>query len=88
MKEEELQNSVLLVFANKQDLPNALSVSDLTDKLELHKFKARPVSVIVLQSFKIAQPCYFFVVVYYTFLLLCIIYPYKMLPKKFTGFVF
>ena len=44
MKEDELQNSVLLVFANKQDLPNAFSVSELTDKLNLHAFKARPVS--------------------------------------------
>jgi len=41
MKEEELQNAVLLVFANKQDLPNALSVAEVTEKLSLHNFKAR-----------------------------------------------
>ena len=44
MKEEELQNAVLLVFANKQDLPNAFSVAEVTEKLSLHNFKARKVS--------------------------------------------
>lgn len=34
--EDELKDSILLVFANKQDLPNALTTSDLTDKLGLH----------------------------------------------------
>uniref|UniRef100_A0A674PGB3 ADP-ribosylation factor 4-like n=1 Tax=Takifugu rubripes TaxID=31033 RepID=A0A674PGB3_TAKRU len=34
--EDELREAVLLVFANKQDLPNALAISDLTDKLGLH----------------------------------------------------
>jgi len=33
--EEELQNSILLVFANKQDLPNAMNVRDLTQELGL-----------------------------------------------------
>eukprot|EP00112_Aurelia_sp_Birch-Aquarium-sp1_P006332 Seg1701.6 transcript_id=Seg1701.6/GoldUCD/mRNA.D3Y31 product="ADP-ribosylation factor 4" protein_id=Seg1701.6/GoldUCD/D3Y31 len=42
MKEEELQNTILLIFANKQDLPNALSVSELTEKLNLHRFKGKP----------------------------------------------
>ena len=36
MREEELRDAVLLVFANKQDLPNAMSVSEVTDKLGLH----------------------------------------------------
>ena len=47
MKEEELQNAVLLVFANKQDLPNAFSVAELTEKLALQNFKARKVSLYV-----------------------------------------
>jgi len=37
--EDELKDAVLLVFANKQDLPNALSVSELTDKLGLHALR-------------------------------------------------
>eukprot|EP00794_Sanderia_malayensis_P006295 gene6295-7017_t len=41
MKEEELTDSILLIFANKQDLPNALTVSELTEKLNLHLFKGR-----------------------------------------------
>ncbi|XP_068579068.1 ADP-ribosylation factor 5-like [Cebidichthys violaceus] len=35
LNEDELKDAVLLVFANKQDLPNALTVSELTDKLGL-----------------------------------------------------
>ncbi|KAG6652498.1 hypothetical protein CIPAW_05G010500 [Carya illinoinensis] len=34
--ENELRNALLLVFANKQDLPNSLSVSEVADKLGLH----------------------------------------------------
>lgn len=39
MLEDDLRDAVLLVFANKQDLPNALAISDLTDKLGLHGFR-------------------------------------------------
>ncbi|XP_039262998.1 ADP-ribosylation factor 4-like [Styela clava] len=35
LSEDELQNAIVLVFANKQDLPNALSTTDVTDKLGL-----------------------------------------------------
>lgn len=41
LQEEELSDAYLLVFANKQDLPNAFSVSELTDKLGLHSIKSR-----------------------------------------------
>merc|ERR1711941_92609 len=36
LREDELRDATLLVLANKQDLPNAMSVSELTDKLGLH----------------------------------------------------
>ncbi|XP_073101109.1 ADP-ribosylation factor 2-like [Elaeis guineensis] len=39
--EDELQGATLLVFANKQDLPNAMSVSEITDKLGLHALRQR-----------------------------------------------
>jgi ADP-ribosylation factor 1/2 len=39
--QEELRDSTLLVFANKQDLPNAMSVSEMTDKLSLHSLRQR-----------------------------------------------
>lgn len=39
--EPALQNSVLLVFANKQDLPDAASAADLVEVLELGKFQHR-----------------------------------------------
>lgn len=38
----ELQNAPLLVLANKQDLPHALSASELTDRLGLHGLQDRP----------------------------------------------
>lgn len=41
MSEDELRNAALLVLANKQDLPNALSVSEVTEKLGLHTLRAR-----------------------------------------------
>ncbi|XP_034934044.1 ADP-ribosylation factor 2 [Chelonus insularis] len=41
LKEDELRDAVLLVFANKQDLPNAMSASELTDKLGLNSIRGR-----------------------------------------------
>eukprot|EP01084_Bolivina_argentea_P073018 132533_1 len=39
--EEELKDAVLLVFANKQDLPNAMSVKDITERLGLNQLRNR-----------------------------------------------
>jgi len=39
--EDELREAVLLVFSNKQDLPNAMSVAEVTDKLGLHSLRYR-----------------------------------------------
>jgi signal recognition particle receptor subunit beta len=44
LKEDELRDAVLLVFANKQDLPNAMSAAELTDKLGLNQLRNRHVS--------------------------------------------
>jgi ADP-ribosylation factor protein 1 len=41
LNEEELKDAVLLVFANKQDLPNAMSIAEVTDKLGLNSMKHR-----------------------------------------------
>ena len=41
LREDELRDAKLLVFANKQDLPNAMSVAEVTDKLGLHALKNR-----------------------------------------------
>ena len=41
LNEDELRESILLVFANKQDLPNAMSASEMTDKLGLHGLRHR-----------------------------------------------
>ena len=35
LKEEALRNVVVLIFANKQDLPNAMSIDEIQDKLDL-----------------------------------------------------
>ncbi len=37
LNEDELRDAVLLVFANKQDLPNAMNAAEITDKLGLHR---------------------------------------------------
>ncbi|PWA47773.1 ADP-ribosylation factor 1 [Artemisia annua] len=36
LHEDELRDATILVFANKQDLPNAMHVSEVVDKLKLH----------------------------------------------------
>jgi len=41
LNEDELRDALLLVFANKQDLPNAMNAAEITDKLGLHSLKQR-----------------------------------------------
>merc|ERR1711953_698103 len=41
LNEDELRDAALLVFANKQDLPNAMNAAELTDKLGLHNIRNR-----------------------------------------------
>ena len=41
LREDELREAKLLVFANKQDLPHAMSVAEVTDKLGLHSIRDR-----------------------------------------------
>ncbi|XP_061835369.2 ADP-ribosylation factor 1-like [Nerophis lumbriciformis] len=42
LAEDELRNAILLVFANKMDLPNALTPTEVTDALGLHTLRNRP----------------------------------------------
>jgi len=41
LNEDELRDAALLVFANKQDLPNAMNAAEITDKLGLHSLRQR-----------------------------------------------
>jgi len=41
LNEDELKGIPVLVLANKQDLPSAMSVSEITDKLGLHALRNR-----------------------------------------------
>lgn len=41
LNEDQLRDVVLLVFANKQDLPNSMSAAEVTDKLGLHGIRGR-----------------------------------------------
>uniref|UniRef100_A0A7R9YEE3 ADP-ribosylation factor n=1 Tax=Pinguiococcus pyrenoidosus TaxID=172671 RepID=A0A7R9YEE3_9STRA len=41
LNEDELRDAVLLVFANKQDLPQAMNAAEMTDKLGLHDLRHR-----------------------------------------------
>ena len=36
-----MRDAVLLVFANKQDLPNAMTAAEITEKLGLHQLRHR-----------------------------------------------
>ena len=37
----QLREAILLVYANKQDLPKAMSAAEMTDKLGLHNLRGR-----------------------------------------------
>jgi GTPase SAR1 family protein len=41
LQEDGLKDTILLVFANKQDLPNAASVTEVTVSLELNTLRNR-----------------------------------------------
>jgi ADP-ribosylation factor protein 1 len=41
LSEDELHNAPVLVFANKQDLPNAMGMAEMTEKLQLHSIRNR-----------------------------------------------
>ena len=41
LTDSELKDCAFLVMANKQDLPNVMSVEEIRDKLQLHKVKDR-----------------------------------------------
>jgi ADP-ribosylation factor protein 1 len=41
LAEDDLRDAILLVFANKQDLPNAMNCQEVTDKLGLRSLGAR-----------------------------------------------
>ena len=43
LNEDEMRDAIVLVFANKQDLPNAMSASELTQKLGLQALRNRKV---------------------------------------------
>ncbi|KAG2249808.1 hypothetical protein Bca52824_089436 [Brassica carinata] len=45
---DELRDVVLLVFANKQDLPNAMNAAEITDKLGLHSLRVEGKIVVEL----------------------------------------
>ena len=71
LAEDELREAVLLIFANKQDLPNAMNAAEITDKLGLHSLRNRnwyiqvstqnllccPGALIVFRAFKTVQGC-------------------------------
>ena len=38
---DEMRDAILLVFANKQDLPNAMMAAEITDKLALNSLRNR-----------------------------------------------
>lgn len=41
LNEDELRDAVLLIFANKQDLPNAMSVAEIIEKMSLSSLTNR-----------------------------------------------
>jgi ADP-ribosylation factor protein 4 len=48
LNEDELRDAVLLIFANKQDLPNAMTAAEITDKLGLNQLRGRKVDQFII----------------------------------------
>jgi len=42
MGEDELRNATVLVFANKQDLPNAASIAEISNSMGMHEVRNKP----------------------------------------------
>ena len=42
LKEQELENVKVLIFANKQDLPQAMPSAEVAEKLHLSSIKGKP----------------------------------------------
>ena len=57
LNEDELRDALLLVFANKQDLPNAMNAAEITDKLGLHGLRQRTWYIQVSSSFRFLSVC-------------------------------
>lgn len=55
LSEEDLANAAVLVFANKQDLPNAMPTTEVTDKLRLHNLRNREVGLVPLLMFHVGR---------------------------------
>ncbi|CAN4106532.1 unnamed protein product [Withania somnifera] len=65
LEEEELKGAVVLIYANKQDLPGALDDAAVTEALELHKIKNRQWAIFKTSAVKgeglfegLDCPCY------------------------------
>ncbi|RLM61761.1 ADP-ribosylation factor 3 isoform X1 [Panicum miliaceum] len=52
LMEDELKGAVVLVYANKQDLPGALDDAAITESLELHKIKSRQWAIFKTSAIK------------------------------------
>ncbi|KAK6942404.1 Small GTPase superfamily, ARF/SAR type [Dillenia turbinata] len=52
LEEEELKGAVVLIFANKQDLPGALDDAAVAEALELHKIKNRQWAIFKTSAIK------------------------------------
>ena len=51
LSEDELRDAVVLVFANKQDLPNAMTAAEITERLGLNQLRGRKVSIESLDGY-------------------------------------
>lgn len=43
LREDMLKDAIILIMANKQDLPNAMSATDVAKKLEVHNIRNRKI---------------------------------------------
>eukprot|EP01084_Bolivina_argentea_P050008 91954_1 len=51
LREDELRDAILLVYANKQDLSGALSIDEITDRLGLNTMENRPWHIVKCSAY-------------------------------------
>ena len=63
LAEDELREAVVLVFANKQDLPQAMNPAEITDKLGLHNMRNRNWYIQVSRVLYFVYPVYLRIII-------------------------
>ena len=61
LEEEELKDAVVLIMTNKQDLPDAMSPSEIAEALDVHKVQDRSIRKFFCFCFSFVHSSYMYI---------------------------